>query len=58
MGRPPAHIEVDAVTLGDHPYILIAPPDHRLAGDPDILAEDLLRERFPRPRGRVPARAS
>ena len=46
MGRPPAHIEVEAVTLGDHPYVLIAPPDHRLAGDPDILAEDLLRERF------------
>ena len=34
------------MTLGDHPYIIIAPPDHRLAGDPDILAEDLLRERF------------
>lgn len=46
MGRPPAHIEAEAATLGDHPYILIAPPDHRLAGDPDILAEDLLRERF------------
>jgi DNA-binding transcriptional LysR family regulator len=46
MGRPPAHIEADSVTLGDHPYIIIAPPDHRLAGDPDILAEDLLRERF------------
>lgn len=46
MGRPPAHIEADSATLGDHPYILIAPPDHRLAGDPDILAEDLLQERF------------
>jgi LysR family transcriptional regulator, low CO2-responsive transcriptional regulator len=46
MGRPPAHIELEAATLGDHPYVLIAPPDHRLAGDPDILAEDLLRERF------------
>lgn len=46
MGRPPAHIDADSATLGDHPYIIIAPPDHRLAGDPDILAEDLLRERF------------
>jgi DNA-binding transcriptional LysR family regulator len=46
MGRPPAHIEADSATLGDHPYILIAPPDHRLAGDSDILAEDLLQERF------------
>ena len=26
--------------------MLIAPPGHRLAGDPDILAEDLLAERF------------
>jgi DNA-binding transcriptional LysR family regulator len=32
--------------LGDHPHILIAPPGHRLAGDVDILAEDLLCERF------------
>jgi LysR family transcriptional regulator, low CO2-responsive transcriptional regulator len=46
MGRPPAHIDADSATLGDHPYVIIAPPDHRLAGDPDILAEDLLRERF------------
>jgi DNA-binding transcriptional LysR family regulator len=46
MGRPPAHIDVDSVTLGDHPHILVAPPGHRLAGDSDILAEDLLRERF------------
>ena len=28
------------------PYVLIAPPDHRLAGDSDILAEDLFAERF------------
>ncbi|HUO53711.1 MAG TPA: LysR family transcriptional regulator [Rhodoblastus sp.] len=46
MGRPPPHIEADSAILGDHPYILIAPPDHRLAGDSDILAEDLLQERF------------
>ncbi len=46
MGRPPAHIRAESATLGDHPHVLIAPPDHRLAGDPDILAEDLLAERF------------
>ncbi|MGO9943728.1 MAG: LysR substrate-binding domain-containing protein [Rhodoblastus sp.] len=46
MGRPPAHIHAESATLGDHPYVLIAPPDHRLAGDSDILAEDLLAERF------------
>ncbi len=32
--------------MGDHPHVLIAPPGHRLADDPDILAEDLLSERF------------
>ena len=46
MGRPPAHIEVESVVMGDHPHVLVAPPGHRLAGDADILAEDLLRERF------------
>ncbi len=46
MGRPPAHVEVDSVVLGDHPHVLIAAPDHRLAGDRKILAEDLLQERF------------
>ncbi len=46
MGRPPAHIRAESATLGDHPHVLIAPPDHRLAADPDILAEDLLAERF------------
>jgi DNA-binding transcriptional LysR family regulator len=46
MGRPPAHISAESATLGDHPHVLIAPPDHRLAADSDILAEDLLTERF------------
>jgi DNA-binding transcriptional LysR family regulator len=46
MGRPPAHIRVEMATLGDHPHILIAPPGHRLEGDNQILAEDLMDERF------------
>ncbi len=46
MGRPPGHIRAETATLGDHPHILIAPPGHRLEGDNQILAEDLLRERF------------
>ncbi len=46
MGRPPASVSVERAILGDHPHVLIAPPDHRLAGDPDILVEDLLKERF------------
>ncbi len=46
MGRPPAHIDVESVPLGDHPHVLIAPADHRLVGDSEILPEDLLQERF------------
>lgn len=46
MGRPPTHVPVEAAVLSDHPHILIGPPDHRLVGDPDILVEDLLEERF------------
>ena len=46
MGRPPAHIEVESIPLGDHPHVLIAPANHRLVGDAEILPEDLLQERF------------
>ncbi|MCW2273470.1 LysR family transcriptional regulator [Rhodoblastus acidophilus] len=46
MGRPPAHLRVETFTLGDHPHILIAPPGHRLETDNEILAEDLVEERF------------
>lgn len=46
MGRPPASVPVERAILGDHPHVLIAPPDHPLAADPDILAEELLKQRF------------
>ena len=46
MGRPPAHIEVESIPLGDHPHVLIAPANHRLVGDAEILPEDLLQERI------------
>ena len=46
MGRPPAHVAVESAVMGDHPHVLVAPPGHRLVGDPEILAEDLLHERF------------
>ena len=36
----------ETATLGDHPHILIAPPGHRLETDNEILAEDLVEERF------------
>ena len=44
MGRPPGHLELERVVLGDHPHILIAPPDHRLVDDLHVIQEDLLQE--------------
>jgi DNA-binding transcriptional LysR family regulator len=46
MGRPPSHLPVASTVLADHPHVLFARPDHPLAGDWDILTEDLLKERF------------
>ena len=46
MGRPPRYPAVDAYPLGDHPHILIAPPDHPLATARDISPERLLAETF------------
>jgi LysR family transcriptional regulator for metE and metH len=30
MGRPPETLDVDATVIGDHPHVIIAPPDHPL----------------------------
>jgi LysR family transcriptional regulator, low CO2-responsive transcriptional regulator len=46
MGQPPAHLPLASAALGDHPHVMIAPQDHRLAGVSDIVAEDLGAERF------------
>ena len=46
MGRQPAHVAVESAFLCDHPHVLIAPPNHPLAALSDVVAEDLLRERF------------
>jgi len=32
MGRPPADLEVHEAAFGPHPHVIIAPPDHPLAG--------------------------
>ncbi|MDA3022259.1 MAG: LysR family transcriptional regulator [Actinomycetota bacterium] len=32
MGRPPARLEVEQEVVGDHPYVIIAAPHHRLVG--------------------------
>jgi LysR family transcriptional regulator for metE and metH len=31
MGRPPQEFEVDQVIIGDHPHVIVAPPDHPMA---------------------------
>ncbi len=31
MGRPPEGVRVESALIGDHPQVIIAPPDHPLA---------------------------
>jgi DNA-binding transcriptional LysR family regulator len=46
MGSPPQAPASEYDELGDHPYVVIAPPGHALAGRKTVAAEDLLRETF------------
>ena len=46
MGRPPKDFAVRAALFGDHPLVIIAPPDHPLAGARDISKEAIAREQF------------
>lgn len=46
MGRPPRDFAVDATPLGEHPLIVVAPPDHPLCGRRGIAKEELVGERF------------
>lgn len=46
MGRPPEHVPLASALIGDHPHILIAPPDHRLRNVSNITATELARERI------------
>ncbi len=46
MGRPPQTPEVDHIVLGEHPYILIAAPDHPLAQLDMVPTEMLFNETF------------
>jgi LysR family transcriptional regulator, low CO2-responsive transcriptional regulator len=45
-GRPPREMVVEAFALGPHPYVLIAPPEHRLAGTRGLTRADLAGEAF------------
>ncbi|MDJ0630085.1 MAG: LysR family transcriptional regulator [Rhodobacter sp.] len=46
MGRPPRAPRVTAETLGPHPHVLIAAPDHPFAGRVRIDADGLMAETF------------
>jgi len=46
MGRPPEDLDVEAEIIGDHPHVIIAPPDHRLAHTANIDPRDLASETF------------
>lgn len=46
MGRPPRDVPVRATIFGDHPLVIVAPPDHPLAVRHDIAKETIAREHF------------
>jgi len=45
-GRPPLELDVEAEVIGDHPHLIVAPPDHPLAGQREIPARLLAEETF------------
>lgn len=46
MGRPPRDFPIEAETFGPHPLVLIAAPDHPLAGLPNLARADLAEHAF------------
>ena len=46
MGRPPKNINVNSFIFGDHPFLVIAPPDHPLAKAKNISKERIAQETF------------
>ncbi|WP_428544842.1 LysR family regulator CbbR [Profundibacter sp.] len=46
MGRPPRSPIMETVVIGDHPHVMIAAPEHPLAGRKDITAQELLAQTF------------
>ena len=45
-GRPPREMAVETFALGPHPYVLIAPPEHRFAAARGLNPADLAGEAF------------
>jgi DNA-binding transcriptional LysR family regulator len=46
MGRPPRDIPLDAMVMGDHPLVFIAPPGHPLTREQAISKERMAQETF------------
>ncbi len=46
MGYPPEHFPVERAVIGDHPHVIIAPPDHPLAKRRKIPLDEVVREPF------------
>ena len=46
MGTPPVDVPVEAARFGDHPLVIIAPPEHRLAGRKHVAKTELSGEVF------------
>jgi LysR family transcriptional regulator for metE and metH len=45
-GQPPKEFEINSVVIGDHPHIVIAPPDHPLANRKRLPFSALASEKF------------
>jgi DNA-binding transcriptional LysR family regulator len=46
MGRPPERLDVEQAEIGDHPYVVIAPPGHPLAARARVPRATVAREPF------------
>lgn len=46
MGRPPSELAVDMHVMGDHPHVMIAPPDHPWVGRTGLKPADFANETF------------
>jgi DNA-binding transcriptional LysR family regulator len=46
MGQPPKDSQVEAIPFMDNPLVIVAPPDHRLAGRKRIALKELEKEVF------------
>jgi LysR family transcriptional regulator for metE and metH len=46
IGRPPPELELEKVRIGEHPHVIIVPPDHPLTRAETVAVTDLADETF------------